>query len=117
MAEIEKEKLFTKLKRNLHKLGEKPVLEMLAMYYLAKDKSTPLWVFALISGCFAYFILPIDGVADFLPLGFADDLALLAATYKKVKTFITEEHKEKARNRYQKWFKKSKLKNGVSDEK
>ena len=30
--------LFTKIKHNLHTLGQRPVLEMLSMYYLAKDK-------------------------------------------------------------------------------
>lgn len=120
MAEIEREKLFAKIKRNLHKLGKKPVLEMLSLYYLAKDKSTPLWVLAMISGCFAYFILPVDGIADFLPLGFADDLAVLTATYKKVQTFITDKHRLQAQTRYQKWFAKDALtgesKNGVNNE-
>lgn len=99
--------LFAKLKRHLVKLGQKPVLDMLAMYYLAKDKTTPAWVVAIITGCLAYFVMPIDGIADFLPLGFTDDLALLAASYAKVKQYVTDEHRAKAKARYQQWFTKA----------
>jgi uncharacterized membrane protein YkvA (DUF1232 family) len=42
--------------------------------------------------------MPLDAVADFLPLfGFADDAAILAAAISQVADAITEEHREKAR--------------------
>ena len=46
----------------------------------------------------AYFVLPLDAVADFLPvLGFADDAALLAAAISQVAGSITEDHRKRAR--------------------
>ena len=46
----------------------------------------------------AYFVLPLDAVADFLPLlGFADDAAVLAAAISEVAGSINERHREKAR--------------------
>lgn len=99
--------LFSKIKDNLHNLGQKPVLEMLEMYYLAKDKATPVWIITLVAGALAYFILPFDAVADFLPFGFVDDLAILAAAYKKTTQYITEEQRAKALARYQQWFNKA----------
>lgn len=96
--------LFIKIKNNLLTLGKAQVLEILALYYLAKDKAAPKWVVAIISACLAYFIMPIDGIADFLPLGFTDDLALLAASYQKVKQYVSDEHRAKALAQYQQWF-------------
>ncbi len=49
-------------------------------------------------GAIAYFILPTDAVADFLPLlGFADDAAILAAAITQVAGSIKPEHKARAK--------------------
>ncbi len=49
-------------------------------------------------GAIAYFVLPFDAVADFLPLlGFADDAAIIAAAIAQVAGAITDKHREKAR--------------------
>src|SRR5690242_12955134 len=54
--------------------------ELLAAYYCAFDRNTPLLVKATLIVAIAYFVLPTDAVLDFLPvLGFADDAASLAA--------------------------------------
>jgi uncharacterized membrane protein YkvA (DUF1232 family) len=52
----------------------------------------------ILLGAIAYFVLPFDGIADFLPLiGFTDDAAILMAAISQVAGSITEAHREKAR--------------------
>jgi uncharacterized membrane protein YkvA (DUF1232 family) len=74
--------------------------DLLAAYYCAFDRDTPLQVKAALIGALAYFVLPVDSVPDFLPvLGFTDDAAVLATTIKLVAGHITPVHRAAARNR------------------
>ena len=69
-----------------------------AAFYCAIDPKTPARVRYTIMGALAYFILPIDGIPDILPLmGFTDDAAVLALALKLVGSHITPEHRAKAR--------------------
>jgi uncharacterized membrane protein YkvA (DUF1232 family) len=71
--------------------------DLLAAYYCAFDRNTPVQVKATLMAALAYFVLPFDIVPDFLPLiGFADDAAVLAAAIRMVATHITPEHREAA---------------------
>jgi uncharacterized membrane protein YkvA (DUF1232 family) len=73
--------------------------DLLAAYYCAFDRQTPLPVKASLVGAIAYFILPSDAIPDVLPvLGFTDDAAVLAATVKLVASSIRPEHREAARD-------------------
>jgi uncharacterized membrane protein YkvA (DUF1232 family) len=80
-------------------VGNLPFAEdLLAAYYCAFDRRTPLQVKAGLLGALAYFVLPFDFVPDMLLLvGFADDAAVLAAAIKLVSSSITEDHREAAR--------------------
>jgi uncharacterized membrane protein YkvA (DUF1232 family) len=72
--------------------------DLVAAFYCATDSKTPSRVKLILLGAIAYFIMPTDAVADFLPLlGFADDAAVLAAAITQVAGSITEEHRERAR--------------------
>lgn len=74
--------------------------DLLAAYYCAFDRSTPLPVRASLIGAIAYFVLPTDAVPDILPvLGFTDDAAVLAAAIKLVSSHIREEHRDVAREK------------------
>ena len=54
--------------------------DLLAAYYCAFDRQTPLHVKAVLLGAIAYFILPTDLIPDYIPvIGFVDDAAVLAA--------------------------------------
>lgn len=79
--------------------GKLPFAEdLLAAYYCAFDRQTPMHVRAVLLGALAYFVIPFDGVPDLLPmLGFADDAAMLAAATKLVIDSIRPEHREAAR--------------------
>ncbi len=73
--------------------------DLLAAYYCAFDRQTPLQVKATLLGAIAYFVLPLDGMPDVLPvLGFTDDAAVLVTTVKLVAGHILPAHKEVARS-------------------
>jgi uncharacterized membrane protein YkvA (DUF1232 family) len=72
--------------------------DLLAAYYCAFDRSTPLHVKASLLGALAYFVLPFDIIPDFLPvLGYTDDAAVLAGAVRLVAAHILPEHRDAAR--------------------
>jgi uncharacterized membrane protein YkvA (DUF1232 family) len=72
--------------------------QLLAAYYCAFDRATPLHVQVSLLGALAYFILPFDFMPDFLPvLGFTDDAAVLATAIRMIAGQIKPEHRDKAR--------------------
>ena len=74
--------------------------DLLAAYYCAFDRETPLPVKASLVGALAYFVLPVDAVPDLLPvLGFTDDAAVLATAVKLVASHMRVEHREAAREK------------------
>jgi uncharacterized membrane protein YkvA (DUF1232 family) len=87
---------WTKLKRVGRQL---PFAEdLVAAYYCTLDPATPSRVKLVLMGAIAYFVLPLDAIADFLPLlGFADDAAIIATAIAQVASAITDKHREKAR--------------------
>ena len=92
-----KEKFLPKLTRVLSRV---PFAEdLLAAYYCAFDRATPVKAKGILIGALAYFVLPIDIVPDMLlGLGFTDDLAVLLAAFKVVTTHVTEAHRQRARD-------------------
>lgn len=72
--------------------------ELVAAYYAAFDRATPLKAKGILVGALAYFILPIDTLPDFvLGLGFTDDMAVLLAAFNVVRTHVTADHRARAR--------------------
>ena len=52
----------------------------------------------IIVGALVYFLSPIDSIPDLLgPLGFSDDIAVITLVYSQMKTYLTEDIKERAR--------------------
>ncbi len=80
-------------------LGRIPFTEdAVAAFHCATDSATPLPVRATLFGALAYFILPIDIIPDLLlGLGYTDDAAVLLTAFTTCKTYITEDHRAKAR--------------------
>ena len=71
--------------------------DLLAAYYCAFDRATPMHVKAALLGALAYFVLPFDFVPDILPfLGFADDAAILLTTLRMVSGHLRPEHRAAA---------------------
>jgi uncharacterized membrane protein YkvA (DUF1232 family) len=74
------------------------VEDLLAAYYCAFDRDTPLQVKAALLGALAYFVLPFDAIPDVLPvIGFTDDAAVLAAAIRLVASHLKPEHRAAAR--------------------
>jgi uncharacterized membrane protein YkvA (DUF1232 family) len=72
--------------------------DLLAAYYCAFDRQTPMQVKAALIGALAYFVLPFDFIPDMLPfVGYTDDAAVLAAAIKLVSAHITAYHRAAAR--------------------
>jgi len=73
--------------------------DLLAAYYCAFDRDTPLPVKATLVGALAYFVLPLDAIPDVLPvIGFTDDAVVLATAIRLVASHIHPTHREAARN-------------------
>jgi uncharacterized membrane protein YkvA (DUF1232 family) len=71
--------------------------ELVAGYYCALDKDTPLKVRGTLLAALVYFILPFDVVPDFLlGIGYGDDLAVLMAALTQVKAHIKDSHRQAA---------------------
>ena len=84
-----------KVKRTLGKLSF--VREAVAAYYCARDPKTPFRVKAVILTALAYFVMPADGIPDFIAvLGFTDDAAVFWAAYRFIVPYVNDVHWGKA---------------------
>ena len=72
--------------------------EVVAGYFCALDKNTPLRTKAILLAALGYFVLPTDTIPDFiLGLGFTDDMAVLTAAITAVRAHMTPAHRLAAR--------------------
>src|ERR1700743_3286624 len=72
--------------------------ELLAAYYCTIDPKTPIQAQAILMGALAYFVLPIDGIPDFIiGSGYPDDATVLYAAIRSVARYVTDDHRAKAR--------------------
>ena len=81
-----------KLARFAGRLGEPVVKQLYALYFLFKAPNTPKRAKMIILGALVYFFSPIDSIPDMLgPLGFTDDIAVIALVYSQMKNYLTDE--------------------------
>lgn len=72
--------------------------DVVAAYYCAMDRNTPMRAKGILLAALGYFILPTDSIPDFiLGLGFTDDIAVLTAAITTVRAHITPAHRMAAR--------------------
>ena len=72
--------------------------EVVAAYYCALDRQTPLRAKGILLAALGYFILPTDTIPDIiLGLGFTDDVAVLTAAITAVRAHMTPAHRRAAR--------------------
>ena len=73
--------------------------EVVAAYYCAMDKDTPLRAKGILVAALGYFVLPVDLIPDFVVgLGFTDDIAVLTAAITAVSAHITPAHRQAAKD-------------------
>ena len=72
--------------------------EVVAAYYCAMDRKTPLRAKGILVAALAYFVMPADAIPDVLfGLGFTDDIAVLTAAFTAVRAHMTPAHRAAAR--------------------
>lgn len=88
-----------KLTANLKKLGESLVELALLLYYTLMSPDTPAWAKTLIITALGYLVSPLDLIPDFLPGGFLDDTAALAATVAALGAHVTADTRARAKGK------------------
>ncbi len=72
--------------------------DVVAAYYTALDRRTPLKARGMLLAALAYFVMPVDMIPDFVAgFGFTDDVAVLTAAIAAIRGNITPAHREMAR--------------------
>jgi len=85
--------------------GSTVVYAVLLLYYVMTDKHVTFKTKLTITAALGYFILPTDAIFDLTPiLGYSDDLGVLLFALSQVRTNITPEIREKARQKLGEWF-------------
>lgn len=85
--------------------GYEVVEKALWLYYAADRPDTPKWAKATVYGALAYFVLPADIVADFLPVvGYSDDLAALMVALTTIGCYVDRDVKKRTSQTLQRWF-------------
>ena len=103
--EYSEDSLFNKIKKNFSKAGISVVYGALLLFYALKDPSVPMKAKATIIGALGYFIAPLDLIADPIPVaGYGDDLAAIITALGIISIYLTEETKQKARNKTKELF-------------
>ena len=99
------ESLLKKIKKNFSKAGVSVVYGALLLFYSLKDPSVPMRAKATIIGTLGYFIAPIDLIADPIPVaGYGEDLAAIIAALGVISIYLTDETKQKARDKTKELF-------------
>ncbi|WP_066567024.1 YkvA family protein [Snodgrassella sp. CFCC 13594] len=94
-----------KLKKYAGKIGKPAAKQLYALYFLLKSKSTPTRSKLIIVGALVYFLSPIDSIPDLMgPLGFSDDLAVIALVYAQLKNLLTDDIVQQAKTAADKLF-------------
>ena len=80
------------------KAGLKLIYISLLLYYTLKSRNVSNTDKAIICGALGYFILPIDIIPDYIPfVGYTDDMTILIYAYKRIKSNIDDNIREKAK--------------------
>jgi len=92
---------WSKLKRNLARV---PLADqVVAAYYAAFDPATPFRTKAMLLAALAYFVMPFDVIPDFiLGFGFTDDMTVLLTAFGLIRTHVTDDHRERAKQTVEK---------------
>ena len=87
--------------------GQQVVYAVLLLFYMMKDPGTELKKKVIIGAALGYFILPADAIPDLTPLlGFTDDLGVLIYALSQISSTITDDIRQKAKQKLHEWFQK-----------
>lgn len=94
--EVNERDFWTAIRKAAKKLAGKAIRQLLLAWNVMCDPKTPFGAKAIIGGALAYFVLPLDLIPDFLPSGYVDDLAALAAVWRVVAEHLNDDHRRQA---------------------
>mgnify|MGYP000751704627 FL=1 len=94
-----------KISRIAKRAGAKLVYAAFILYYTLQSEKISVKDKAIIIGALGYLISPLDVIPDAIPIaGLGDDLAVLVYVLNKVWGNVSEDVKEKAKAKLNKWF-------------
>ncbi|WP_051940214.1 YkvA family protein [Stenoxybacter acetivorans] len=89
---LDEKGFLNKLKTYAFRLGKPAIKQLYALYFLLKSPSTPKRSKLIIIAALLYFVSPFDSIPDLLgPLGFTDDLAVIALVFSQLKSHMNED--------------------------
>ena len=92
--------LWEKIRDNVKAIGLSLIYKALQLFYVAQSDNCPKSVKAGIFAALGYFISPLDLIPDFIPIGgYSDDALAIAAAIAMAQIYITDEIKQKAREK------------------
>lgn len=96
---------WAKVKKRAKVAGREAIEKALLLYYALQDPEVPAWAKSVVAGALGYFIFPLDAIPDVLvPIGYTDDVAVMAAALAAVATHITPATKTRAAEKLKEWF-------------
>ena len=100
-----------KIQRIAKRAGSKLVYGSLLLYYTVQSDKVSRKDKAIIIGALGYLISPLDVMPDAIPIvGLADDMAVPVYVLKKVWSLVSDEAREKAKNKMLQWFDEDEMK-------
>ena len=100
-----------KIQRIAKRAGSKLVYGSLLLYYTVQSDKVSRKDKAIVIGALGYLISPLDVMPDAIPIvGLADDMAVLVYVLKKVWSLVSDEAREKAKNKMLQWFDEDEMK-------
>ena len=94
-----------KIQRIAKRAGSKLVYGSLLLYYTMQSDKVSRKDKAIIIGALGYLISPLDVMPDAIPsVGLADDMAVLVYVLKKVWSLVSDEARQKAKDKMHLWF-------------
>ena len=103
--EYSSEKFWDKTKRFAKAAGSEVVERALQLYYSSQSPDTPGWAKTTAYGALGYFIVPLDAIADVVPVvGYSDDLGVLAMALATIALHVTPAVKQQAKDKLRDWF-------------
>ena len=102
--EYSEEGLWDKIASVAKKAGLEVIYYVLLLFYALQSPNVTVAEKAKIIGALGYFILPLDLIPDFIPVGgYVDDCALLLLAIKAL-SCIDESVKQQAKSKLKEWF-------------
>ena len=94
-----------KISRVAKRAGAKLVYSALILYYTLQSDQVSVHDTAIIIGALGYLISPLDVVPDAIPIvGLGDDLSVLVYVLQKVWGDVSDDVKQKSKEKLSKWF-------------